>query len=62
MIPPGVHFIYSSVNKAPRIGFFHNFLTAEILVRKWDKKEETFSDYTANKEEVNFYTSKEKNN
>lgn len=52
MIPPGVHFIYASVKEAPRIGFFHNFQPGEILIRKWDKKDETFSDYKANDEEV----------
>ncbi|KRZ45433.1 Protein AAR2 -like protein [Trichinella pseudospiralis] len=49
MIPPGVHFIYvSSLGKhgdrAPRIGFFHNFAPKEILVKKWDKENEDLAD------------------
>ncbi|KIH45976.1 AAR2 protein [Ancylostoma duodenale] len=44
MIPAGVHFVYCSVKGAPRIGFFHNFKSEEIVVKKWDKQKETFSD------------------
>ncbi|KRX14328.1 Protein AAR2 -like protein [Trichinella nelsoni] len=49
MIPPGVHFIYvSSLGKhgdrAPRIGFFHNFAPKEVLVKKWDKENEDLAD------------------
>ncbi|KRY56555.1 Protein AAR2 -like protein [Trichinella britovi] len=49
MIPPGVHFIYvSSLGKhgdrAPRIGFFHNFAPKEVLVKKWDKENEDLVD------------------
>jgi len=41
MIPPGIHFCYySAVNKenqaSPRTGFFHNFQSKEVLVKKWD--------------------------
>lgn len=49
MIPPGVHFVYwSAVSKegqtAPRSGFFHNFRTKEVLVKKYNLEEETFED------------------
>ncbi|XP_045473012.1 protein AAR2 homolog [Harmonia axyridis] len=48
MIPPGMHYIfYSAVSstgdKAPRSGFFHNFRAGEMIVRKWDGKEENMS-------------------
>lgn len=48
MIPPGIHFIfYSPVSKtndiAPRVGFFHNFKSGEVLVKKWDNKAEDIS-------------------
>ncbi|XP_020283936.1 protein AAR2 homolog [Pseudomyrmex gracilis] len=48
MIPPGVHFVhYSAVDKfgemASRVSFFHDFKKCEILVKKWDSKEETVS-------------------
>jgi len=46
MIPPGLHFIYySTVSKegatAPRTGFFHFYSAKEIVVRKWDKENES---------------------
>merc|ERR550539_534063 len=49
MIPPGVHFVYwSAVSKegqtAPRSGFFHNFRTKEVLVKKYNPEQETFED------------------
>jgi len=49
MIPPGVHFVYwSAVSKegqtAPRSGFFHNFRTKEVLVKKYNLEQETFED------------------
>ncbi|KAL1132604.1 hypothetical protein AAG570_010556 [Ranatra chinensis] len=45
MIPPGVHMIsYSATNKhgdsAPKISFFHNFKTSEIVVKVWDTQAE----------------------
>uniref|UniRef100_A0A914MWC1 Protein AAR2 homolog n=1 Tax=Meloidogyne incognita TaxID=6306 RepID=A0A914MWC1_MELIC len=40
MIPPGIHFVYMSVPGAPKIAFFHNFVLKEIVLRKWDKKNE----------------------
>uniref|UniRef100_A0A1I8BST8 Protein AAR2 homolog n=1 Tax=Meloidogyne hapla TaxID=6305 RepID=A0A1I8BST8_MELHA len=40
MIPPGIHFISMSVPGAPKIAFFHNFTLKEIVLRKWDKKNE----------------------
>lgn len=52
MIPPGIHFIYVSYKKAPRIGFFYSFKPGEILIRKWNKNEETITDYISNAEEV----------
>ncbi|XP_072048360.1 protein AAR2 homolog [Amphiura filiformis] len=50
MIPPGVHFVYfSAVNirdnqTAPRTGFFHNFKRKEILVKRWNKKDEDIAE------------------
>ena len=50
MIPPGVHFVYySAVNvreaqTAPRTGFFHNFKSREILVKRWSQKDEDIAD------------------
>ncbi|KAK6058063.1 AAR2 protein [Cooperia oncophora] len=52
MIPAGVHFVYCSVKGAPRIGFFHNFKSEEIVAKKWDKVKETFSDEVLSDEEV----------
>ncbi|KAG6410144.1 hypothetical protein SASPL_128194 [Salvia splendens] len=46
MIPPGTHFIYySSCNRegsefSPIIGFFINASSSEVIVRRWDQKEE----------------------
>ncbi|KAJ3692384.1 hypothetical protein LUZ60_012734 [Juncus effusus] len=46
MIPPGCHFVYySSSSKegnefSPVIGFFITLQTSEVLVRKWDQREE----------------------
>lgn len=55
MIPPGIHFIYLSVKKAPRIGFFYNFQPKEIVAKKWDKLNEDFSEYEFCKIEVIIY-------
>ncbi|CEF63736.1 Protein AAR2 homolog [Strongyloides ratti] len=44
MIPPGLHFIYISYKNSPRIGFFHNFIEKEILMKKWDNIKENFED------------------
>ncbi|XGW08390.1 hypothetical protein V3C99_011039 [Haemonchus contortus] len=52
MIPAGVHFVYCSVKGAPRIGFFHNFKSEEVLAKRWDKVKETFSDDVLSDEEV----------
>ncbi|VDM79072.1 unnamed protein product [Strongylus vulgaris] len=52
MIPAGVHFVYCSVKGAPRIGFFHNFISEEVVVKKWDKQKETFSDEVISDEEA----------
>ncbi|XP_022919505.1 protein AAR2 homolog [Onthophagus taurus] len=48
MIPPGIHYVfYNSVSStgdtAPRVGFFHNFKSGEVLARKWDKINEDMS-------------------
>ncbi|VDP15455.1 unnamed protein product [Soboliphyme baturini] len=45
MIPPGLHLIYVSAaskegHLAPRVAFFHNFREKEVLVKKWDSKNE----------------------
>ncbi|VDL83849.1 unnamed protein product [Nippostrongylus brasiliensis] len=53
MIPAGVHFVYCSVKGAPRIGFFHNFKSEEIVAKRWDAKKETFSDEVVSDEEIN---------
>ena len=43
-----IHDIPSAVSKegqtAPRSGFFHNFRTKEVLVKKYNLEEETFED------------------
>ncbi|XP_012276696.1 protein AAR2 homolog isoform X2 [Orussus abietinus] len=48
MIPPGFHYVhYSAKNEfgelAPRVGFIHIFKESELLVKKWEVKEEDFS-------------------
>ncbi|XP_023220416.1 protein AAR2 homolog [Centruroides sculpturatus] len=62
MIPPGLHFIYySGVSKygqsAPRTGFFHVFSPKEVLVRKWNKFDETMSEEIVNSEETERFRS-----
>ncbi|CAB3404407.1 unnamed protein product [Caenorhabditis bovis] len=52
MIPPGVHFVYCSIQSAPRIGFFHTFKSGEILVKKWNKKNEDFEDQLMTDENI----------
>lgn len=57
MIPPGLHYIfYSSVSHtgdvAPRSGFFYNFRKGEIVVRKWNIKEEDMSVDKCTEEEI----------
>ncbi|KAL3346244.1 hypothetical protein AABB24_024934 [Solanum stoloniferum] len=48
MIPPGVHFIYySSSNRegnefSPIVGFFVEASPSEVIVKKWDSKDERF--------------------
>lgn len=48
LIPPGIHFIFASAtdkitNQAgPRCGFFHNFVSKEILVKRWSPLDEDF--------------------
>ncbi|XP_073310292.1 uncharacterized protein [Primulina huaijiensis] len=48
MIPPGVHFVYySSSNRegsefSPIVGFFIDASPSQVIVRKWEKKEELF--------------------
>lgn len=50
LIPPGVHFVYASAvdrntyQCGPRLGFFHNFKTKEILIKKWSPSDEDFDD------------------
>lgn len=62
MIPPGLHFIYySGVSKygqsAPRTGFFHMFAPGEVLVRKWNKYNETMSEEIVSEEETERFRS-----
>jgi len=57
MIPPGVHFIYwSSVSKegqvAPRSGFFHEFNSKEVMIKKYNPISESF-DEVIDQEEIN---------
>lgn len=58
MIPPGIHFVFFSAvsdstgDTAPRTGFFHNFKTGEILVKKWDKINECISNEEVSEKEV----------
>lgn len=57
MIPPGYHFIYyNAVNKhgdvAPRLGFFHNFQSQEILVKIWNSEREELEDKNLTDEEL----------
>ncbi|KAL3813306.1 hypothetical protein ACJIZ3_014574 [Penstemon smallii] len=46
MIPPGIHFVYySSANKegsefSPIVGFFIDASSSQVILRKWDLKEE----------------------
>ncbi|CAJ0585561.1 unnamed protein product, partial [Mesorhabditis spiculigera] len=61
MIPPGIHFVYCSVKGAPRIGFFHNFVAREIMVKKWDKSKETFVEEAASEDEVERFRANLKN-
>lgn len=37
MIPPGVHFVYTAVDTAVRVGFIHHFKRQEIVIREWDE-------------------------
>ncbi|ETN70767.1 AAR2 protein [Necator americanus] len=53
MIPAGVHFVYCSVKGAPRIG--EDFDSEEIVVKKWDKQKEAFSDEIISDEEEAFF-------
>lgn len=57
MIPPGIHYIFfSSVSytgdKAPRMGFFHQFKKSEVLVKKWDTVEECISSEPVSENEI----------
>ncbi|PIA15555.1 AAR2-domain-containing protein [Coemansia reversa NRRL 1564] len=58
MIPPGIHYIHYSVvngDKQPgmRSGFFYNFNSREVVVRKWSKEnEELLSPDFVRKEDV----------
>lgn len=46
MIPPGIHFIYYSspsnreAEFSPMVGFFIDATSAQVIVRRWDQKEE----------------------
>ncbi|GMR36623.1 hypothetical protein PMAYCL1PPCAC_06818, partial [Pristionchus mayeri] len=61
MIPPGPHFIYVSVKGMPRIGFFHNFNSKEVLVKKWSKETEDLGESTVSAEETERFRSNLKN-
>ncbi|KAL0395890.1 UNVERIFIED_CONTAM: protein AAR2 [Sesamum calycinum] len=57
MIPPGIHFIYySSANRegsefSPVVGFFIDATASQVIVRKWDQKEERFVKLSEEEEE-----------
>lgn len=50
LIPPGIHFVYASaadkntLHCGPRTGFYHNFKTNEIMIKKWSIEIEDFDD------------------
>jgi A1 cistron-splicing factor AAR2 len=52
LIPPGIHYFFISTEKAPRIGFFKCFKGNEILLLRWDKQTESFSEKLASKEDI----------
>ena len=58
MIPPGIHFaFYSAVSKydgspAPRTSFFHLFKSQEIVVKRWNAKNEELVDEEKTAEEL----------
>uniref|UniRef100_A0AC34Q0U8 Protein AAR2 homolog n=1 Tax=Panagrolaimus sp. JU765 TaxID=591449 RepID=A0AC34Q0U8_9BILA len=52
LIPPGIHYFFLASGTAPRIGFFKVFKGNEILLLKWDKKEETFVEKLASEDEI----------
>ncbi|KAG8373778.1 hypothetical protein BUALT_Bualt11G0060500 [Buddleja alternifolia] len=57
MIPPGIHFIYHSSSTregsefSPMIGFFIDASPSQVIVRKWDEKEERFVKLAEEEEE-----------
>ncbi|KAL6555502.1 hypothetical protein OROHE_007174 [Orobanche hederae] len=57
MIPPGIHFVYySSSNRkdsefSPFVGFFIDAKASQVIVRKWDQKEERFVKLSDDEEE-----------
>lgn len=48
LIPPGIHFIFYSINSSScttfRTGFFHEFKNAELVVKRWNADTEEFVD------------------
>ena len=57
MIPPGIHFIYYSVsdkhgNVGIRNGFYYNFKSKEILLKKWDKQSEVIDTKVPTNDEI----------
>jgi len=66
MIPPGIHFIYySSVNAdhrdtSPRSGFFYNFSSKEIVVRRWNLQMEDIDPTEISEEQVSSYSENKK--
>ncbi len=65
MIPPGIHFIYFNAtdkygNIGLRNGFFYNFKSKEMLVKKWNPQTESIDDYQFNEIEMaNFKSNKQ---
>lgn len=57
MIPPGIHFIYYSspsnreAEFSPMVGFFIDATSAQVIVRRWDKKEERLVKVSEEEEE-----------
>lgn len=52
LIPPGIHYFFLATSTAPRIGFFKVFKGNEIVLLKWDQKNETFVEKLGSQEDI----------
>lgn len=65
LIPPGLHFVFaSSVSSdrkqsvGPRCGFYHNFMSKELVLKRWSPKDEAFdNDFVPTKDYLERYQS-----